>query len=68
MTNVKGVCKDLELHFEDFPINDLGHEDMAIQCTILLKQPKFLGRNPQDEALVQLSWHNISKRQYNGFA
>ena len=63
MTNVEGICKDSQLYFEDFPIDELGHEDMAIWCTMLLRQLKSLGKNPQDEALVQLSWHNIRKRQ-----
>lgn len=65
MTNVEGICKDSQLHFEDFRIDELGHEDMAIQCTMLLRQFRSLGRNSQGEAFVQLSWHNIAKRQNN---
>lgn len=68
MTIVESLYENSQLHFEDFAIDEISHEDMAIWCTIPLKKLGFLGRNPQQESLVQFSWHHIVKRQYNGFA
>lgn len=47
MTNIECTCNDSKQHFKDFPIDELGHEDMASLCTMLLRPLKSLGRNPQ---------------------